>query len=95
MSNLPRPYRDGTDLAKMCALLQAGRAANNGTYYVHIGDLRWWLFYPPLEYDLWQYIYLWDDPVDPANLLGWALLSLRWSAFDGFIRLTRSVYTIT
>jgi hypothetical protein len=42
----PRPYRDESDLDKMRALLQAGRQAANGTYYVHVGDLNWWLFYP-------------------------------------------------
>jgi hypothetical protein len=37
----PRPYRDPADLDRMRALLQAGRKAANGSYYVHIGDLNW------------------------------------------------------
>jgi hypothetical protein len=36
--------------------------------------------------DPWQHIYLWDDPADPERLLGWALLSTPWSAFDVFVR---------
>lgn len=83
----PRPYTGTADLQKMCDLLIEGRRANNGTYYVHPGDLNWWLFYPPLECDLWQYITLWDDPRDPTRLLGWALLSPTWSAFDVFVQL--------
>jgi GNAT superfamily N-acetyltransferase len=82
----PRPYQDAADLDKMCLLLQAGRKANNGTYYIHIGDLKWWLFYPAWEYDPWQQVYLWDDPVNPERLAGWALLSPRWGSFDVYIQ---------
>jgi mycothiol synthase len=74
------------DLQKMRDLLVEGRRARNGTYYVHPGDLNWWLFYPPLEFELWRYISLWDDPHDPNRLLGWALLSPTWSAFDVFVQ---------
>ncbi len=83
MSSDPRPYQGQTDFQKMCALLQAGRAANNGTYYVHTGDLSWWLYYPPLDHDHWQNIYLWDDPTNPGRILGWALLS---STFDVYVQ---------
>jgi ribosomal protein S18 acetylase RimI-like enzyme len=78
----PRPYQSEIDLDRMRSLLQVGRQAANGTYYVHIGDLNWWLYYPPLDHDLWQYIHLWDDPANPDRLLGWSLLSPQWSAFD-------------
>ena len=82
----PRQYHNQVDLDKMCALLQAGRKAYNGTYYIHIGDLKWWLFYPAWEYDPWQHISLWDDPADPQRLLGWALFSLRWGSFDVYVQ---------
>jgi ribosomal protein S18 acetylase RimI-like enzyme len=82
----PRPYTGTVDLQKMRDLLVEGRKANKGTYYVHPGDLNWWLFYPPLEFDLWQYITLWDDPRHPDRLLGWALLSPTWGAFDVFVQ---------
>jgi mycothiol synthase len=81
----PRAYRDAVDLDKMRLLLQAGRKANNGTYYIHIGDLNWWLFYPAWEYDPWQHVYLWDDPADPGRLSGWALLSPRWGTYDVYV----------
>lgn len=82
----PRAYAGLQDLEKMCRLLIEGRKAHNGTYYVHTGDLSWWLFYPPLDHDLWQYISLWDDPDHPECLLGWSLLSPSWSAFDVYIQ---------
>jgi mycothiol synthase len=82
----PRPYRSEIDLDRMRSLLQVGRQAANGTYYVHTGDLNWWLYYPPLDHDLWQYIHLWDDPANPDRLLGWSLLSPRWSAFDVYVQ---------
>lgn len=85
-SLIPRPYAGEQDLEKMRNLLIAGRRANNSTYYVHIGDLNWWLFYPPLECDLWQYISVWDDPQDPGRLLGWLLLSPAWSAYDVYVQ---------
>ena len=82
----PRPYHDERDLTAMLDLLQQGRAANNGSYYIHPGDLKWWLYYPPLEGDFWDQIYLWDDPSHPGSLLGWALLSPDWVGFDVYTR---------
>jgi ribosomal protein S18 acetylase RimI-like enzyme len=78
----PRPYRDVRDKGAMCDLLMAGRKANNGSYYVHPGDLNWWLYYPPLEGGFWEHIHLWDDPAQPERLLGWALISPDWVGFD-------------
>ncbi len=82
----PRPYRDERDLRAMLQLLRHGRQAANGTYYIHCGDLQWWLYYPPLAGDFWEQIYLWDDPAAPGRLLGWALLSPDWVGFDVNIR---------
>jgi len=79
---IPRPYAGEQDLEKMRNLLIAGRRAKNGTYYVHTGDLNWWLFYPPIDQNLWQYITVWDDPDNRERLLGWALLSPEWNTFD-------------
>lgn len=78
----PRLYRDDRDLARMCALLQEGRAARCGAYYVHPGDLLWWLYYPPIGASWWEHIYLWDDPANPARLLGWALLAADGETAD-------------
>ena len=71
----PRHYRDEGDLQAMCSLLQAGRQANNGTYYVHVGDIQWWLFYPPFGVDLFEHLYVWDDPSTSGQLLAWVLLN--------------------
>jgi mycothiol synthase len=86
MLSQPRPYHDEYDLSAMLHLLQAGRKAENGTYYVHPGDLTWWLYYPPIDHEHWQDIYLWDDPASPGRLLGWSLLSPTWSTFDVYVQ---------
>jgi ribosomal protein S18 acetylase RimI-like enzyme len=80
--NEPRPYRNEPDLRAMQELLMAGRNATNGSYYIHIGDLKWWLYYPPLEGDFWGHIHLWDDPAQPGWLLGWVLISPDWVGID-------------
>ena len=36
----PRVYQNESDLESMRDLLRQGRLANNGTYYVHPGDLN-------------------------------------------------------
>jgi ribosomal protein S18 acetylase RimI-like enzyme len=82
MLDLPRPYRDLHDLNAMKAILVAGRKAANGSYYVHTGDLEWWLYYSFPEEDLWQHIYLWED--HSGGILGWTLFSPRECTFDVF-----------
>lgn len=96
----PRCYQDENDLARMLALLETGRAARNGSYYVHSGDLKWWLYYPPLERTLWDNIYLWEDPSGSDDLLGWALLDPEGATWDVYCRpdlygtdLASSMYT--
>ena len=82
----PRHYQGEPDLKAMRNLLIAGRKANNGSYYIHSGDLNWWLYFPPLDGDYWEHIYLWDDPDIPGELLGWALISPDWVGIDVYIR---------
>jgi mycothiol synthase len=84
--NEPRPYRDARDLKAMQELLVDGRKADNGSYYIHVGDLKWWLYYPPLEGDFWNHIHLWDAPRQTDKLLGWALISPDWVGIDVYIR---------
>lgn len=79
----PRPYRDERDLAGMWRVLQDGRRSGGPTYYVHIGDLNWWLFYLNQDQDPRQRIYLWDR--SGAGVEGWALFSPRFRAFDVFV----------
>lgn len=75
-----RPYTGLQDLQAMLDLLSEGRKANNGTYYVHRGDLQWWLFYTDVPQETWQSeIRLWFED---EQLIGWALLSLEENVFD-------------
>jgi hypothetical protein len=81
---LPRIYRDATDLHKMCTLLQTGCTAQTNAYHIHSGELILCLFTWLDGYDPWQHIYIWEDTADPKRMLGWAMLSTPWSAFDSF-----------
>jgi mycothiol synthase len=76
-----RSYKGLQDLHAMLDLLAAGRQANNGTYYVHRGDLQWWLFYNDDIAQAWKSnIRLW---LDGKRLIGWSLLSpFNDHAFD-------------
>jgi ribosomal protein S18 acetylase RimI-like enzyme len=75
-----RGYEGMQDLYAMMALLDEGRQADNGTHYVHRGDLQWWLFYSDVAPEVWQSnIRLWTDG---DRLIGWALLSPEEEAFD-------------
>jgi mycothiol synthase len=69
----------------MRAILVAGRQAHNGTYYVHVGDLNWWLFYLNQDQERQRTIYLWEGPCVSDELAGWSLLSPRFRAFDVFV----------
>jgi mycothiol synthase len=65
----PRPYRDESDMDKIRALQVAGRTANNGTYYVHRGDVDWWFYYPPNEGARRENVRMWEDR--GGRLLAW------------------------
>jgi len=84
--NAPRAYCEIQDLSAMLVVLMRGRKVDNGSYYIHIGDLMWWLYYPPLEGEFWDYIYLWDDPESPGRLLGWALISPELVGVDVYLQ---------
>jgi hypothetical protein len=81
----PRPYRDERDLARMRDLLVEGRRSANGSYYAHVGDLDWWLFYPSEAHEWQEILFLWDYTDAQVGLRGWALLSPEWRAFDVFV----------
>ncbi|MEP6895721.1 MAG: hypothetical protein ABI986_08960, partial [Chloroflexota bacterium] len=78
-------HYDGLDdLNAMLDLLSEGSQAQNGTHYVHRGDLQWLLFYTDLPSKTWQAnIHLW---MEADRLVGWTLLSPEQDVFD--------VYTI-
>ena len=76
-----RSYQGFSDLQAMLDLLTAGRQAANGTYYIHRGDLQWWLFYNDDATQAWKSrVRLWTEG---GRLIGWSLLSpFHWHAFD-------------
>ena len=77
-----RSYEGIHDFYAMLDLLTEGCKADNGTYYLHRGDLGWWLFYTDTPPEIWQSnIRLW---VEAERLVGWALLSVEEGAFDVF-----------
>jgi len=79
-----RKYAGLQDLYAMLDVLSEGCRANNGTHYVHRGDLQWWLFYTDIPQSVWEsHIRLW---MEADRLIGWTLLSPAERAFD--------VYTI-
>jgi len=82
MTITARPYRDLRDLKEMQAVLTAGQQAANHAYYVHPGDLSWWLFYTD-ENCLDTKICLWEWN---STLAGWSLLSNSCRTFDVFVR---------
>src|SRR5258706_930383 len=76
-------YEGIHDLHAMLDLLTAGRNAQNSTYYVHRGDLQWWLFYTYVPEKVWQSnIRLLKKD---GQLLGWVLLSMDMCAFDVYV----------
>jgi len=78
----PRPYRDLSDLEKMRQILIEGRQANNGTFYIHLGDLNWWLFYHDPGEPFSEQIALWEDG---DRLSGWVLFTPSEETFDLFV----------
>jgi len=79
----PRLYRKAADLECMEAILVAGRAAQNGCFYVHVGDLRLWLSYTLPEDQPLTRIYLWEN--EASETVGWTLFSIADEAFDLFV----------
>lgn len=81
----PRSFKGYKDLEFMRSLLITGRRAANGTYYVHIGDLSWWIYYTYPDQELWEHIYLWESSQGDGELEGWALLDPQSCTFDVFV----------
>lgn len=76
----PRSYQGPEDLDAMRRILIAGRQAAGSVFYVHVGDLNWWLFYGEPETP--HQIYLWA--AEPGGEpVAWVLLS-SWGTFDVF-----------
>lgn len=69
----------------MLNLLIEGRAANNGTYYVHTGDVCWWLYYHDTSASFSEQIALWEAD---GRTLGWVLFTPAERMFDLFVHPT-------
>jgi ribosomal protein S18 acetylase RimI-like enzyme len=81
-----RAYREAGDLAAVWGVLEAGwqaeRAGEAGSFYVHRGDVSWWLFYLNQPDDPREHLFLWEAE---GQVAGWSLLSPRAGAFDVFV----------
>ncbi len=77
-----RCYRDESDLAAIDRILIEGRQANNRVYYVHPGDVRWWLYFLLPEDESWSHLFLWEAE---NEIVGWSLISLKAQAYDVFL----------
>ncbi len=82
----PRAYRDEADLPAIWGVLEAGcqaeRAGEAGSFYVHRGDVSWWLFYLNQPDDPRERVCLWEAD---GQTVGWSLLSPAFGAFDVFV----------
>jgi mycothiol synthase len=81
---IPRPFCPPADLSALHHVLLAGRramAVRPGSYYVHIGDVNWWLFYLNQDDDPFGHLTLWEDA---GEVVAWSLLSPRFGGFDVF-----------
>lgn len=78
-----RPYRDLADLQAMHVVLSAGAAARTNAFYVHPGDLSWWLFYTTDEAPLCDRIWIWEDE---GEVIGWTLFSVDEGFVDLFVK---------
>lgn len=69
----------------MLSILILGRQVKNGAYYIHPGDLLWWLYYPAPGSDPFSLITVWEEPRSPGSMIAWTLLSPNAQAFDVYI----------
>jgi ribosomal protein S18 acetylase RimI-like enzyme len=78
-----RPYRGLQDFLLMTSILALGRKISPQVYYVHIGDLSWWLFYNAADPTDWMdRIQVWERD---GHICGWSLVDPDWSSFDLFL----------
>ncbi len=83
MSLKPRPYNGIQDFIAMTSILAVGRKTTNRPYYVHTGDLCWWLFYNDHDPTHWrEHIVMWDHDGHPC---GWSLIDPDWYSFDVYL----------
>lgn len=87
-----RAYAGLSDLRAMQAVLSAGAAAGTRAFYVHPGDLSWWLFYIDATTPHAECIWMWEWD---GAVIGWTLFTVAEGLFDLFVTpdwLTRPEY---
>ncbi len=78
-----RPYQGLKDFEQLKSILVDGRRAATNAYYVHVGDIAWWLFYNDQTPQAWkQSLCLWESD---GRTIGWSLLSEAFHSFDVFV----------
>ena len=83
MSIKPRPYNGIKDFIVMTSILAVGRKTSSSPYYVHTGDLSWWMFYDDHDEAHWcNHICIWERDGQP---IGWSLIDTDWCSFDVYL----------
>jgi mycothiol synthase len=83
MSLQVRPYKDFRDFIVMTSILAVGRKTSRRPYYVHTGDLSWWMFYDDRHDSHWgDQVHLWNLNGHPC---GWSLIDPDWKSFDVYL----------
>jgi len=83
MSITSRPYNGIQDFVLMTSILAVGRKTTNHSYYVHVGDLSWRMFYSDADPSQWiERIRLWEHDGRPC---GWSLIDPDWYSFDMYL----------
>jgi mycothiol synthase len=78
-----RPYNGIQDFILMTSILAVGRKTTNCSYYVHVGDLSWWIFYSDSDASQWkERVTLWERDGHPC---GWSLIDPGWNSFDVYL----------
>lgn len=77
------PYRGFQDFVIMTSILAVGRKTSKRPYYVHTGDLSWWMFYGDYDNTHWhKFVRIWDVDGHPC---GWSLVDPDWYSFDVYL----------
>jgi len=83
MTLKPHPYHGIEDFIVMTCILTVGRKTSKQPYYIHPGDLGWWMFYNDHDDSHWhEYVHIWDLNHRPC---GWSLIDPDWYSFDFFL----------
>jgi len=75
-----RPYQGIQDFIVMTSILTVGRKTSEKPYYVHTGDLSWWMFYDDHDDSYWhEHVKIWE--ID-GRTIGWSMCDPEWYSFD-------------